>query len=327
MSKKEFLHELYGSHTKDLRSLNDEIEGFICPICLSAFTRGDIENGFLTDGHVWVKDIRKGSDVASSQRVLLCSICNHTSGSKGDKQMQLAEKIKDLEKSGKLLGERQVEFVKGPDTKPISVQASVILKEDNIIKIEGNWNRTNPSERKRFENWIKMGEKSSIVVHPHKEIRQGLPRSGWITSSYLFSFYRLGYRYILHPSLDPVRKFILSSFENDVFDLYKDLESEFFHVKQYTDIEFKDPILRLIVPLDEEKIIHLQVNFLQYQIHLPFHIVPNIISSLIELSKPDFFSQLPEIKKQTDHVYFNIDCCKLDNHDCVFDYLMGKAFD
>lgn len=327
MKKSSLLDHLYAAHAADIMSLNNKFEGIICPICFKPYNHEDIKNKELTDGHIWPKDIRGKNKVASSQRVLLCANCNHSSGSKGDKQMQLAEKLKKGEQSGNLYGERHINLIEKPGSEPISLQASISINNDNeTVNITGNWNRSNPIERRRFEELVNKNEKFSYVIHPYKEIKQGLPIAGWITSSYLFAYYRLGYRYILHPSLHPIRDFILQSFEKDIYCLYRKLESDVFWIRQYQDTSFENPMLKLIVPLDGKSYFHLQVDFLDYQIKLPFHSVPGIINELIISTNPLFNDQLPELQEITDHVYLNIDCCKLDNHDCVFDYVMGKPF-
>jgi 5-methylcytosine-specific restriction endonuclease McrA len=101
MAHTNFLEKLFKAHLADLKSVAPNLgDVFICPICLERFTIDAIYNEVVTDGHVWPGYIREkpGSALATSQRILLCKTCNSTSGSRGDKQIQLLEKIKDAEK-------------------------------------------------------------------------------------------------------------------------------------------------------------------------------------------------------------------------------------
>jgi hypothetical protein len=151
-----------------------------------------------------------------------------------------------------------------------------------------------------------------------------LAKVGWITSAYLLAFYSLGYRYILHPGLDFVREYIIKSFESENENMYQELESDEFKVKQYNNLYFIDPELRLIIPLDGKEYIRLEINFLDYQISLPFHHVPYLLNHLINFFIPNFNDQLPILKKTGNFIYFIIDSSMKTSIDSIYQYLMGK---
>ena len=166
MSKDSVLNSLYIAHAADIASINQEFEGIVCPICLKPFDHKAVKYKKLTDGHIWPKDIRGDSSIAASQRVLLCAKCNHSAGSRGDKQMQLAQNLKKGDQSGELYGERRIDLIEKPGSKPISLQASVVINDENqTVDITGNWKRSNPNERRRFEKLVSKNEKFSYIFH------------------------------------------------------------------------------------------------------------------------------------------------------------------
>ena len=107
----------------------------------------------------------------------------------------------------------------------------------------------------------------------------------------------------------------------------KNLESDDFKVKQYNNLCFNDPELRLIIPLDGKELIHLEINFFDYQISLPFHHVPNLLNYLVDFYMPDFKDQFPELKKTSNFLYFMIDNSSKLPTDSIYQYLMGRRID
>jgi len=222
MAKKDLLQKMFDAHLHDLKSVAlQDRSTILCPICLEEYSEDDLRNGNLTIGHVWPDYIRakSKSKVASLQRVLVCKGCNCTAGSRGDKQMQLREKVKDGEKAGQLYGERKIQILKTPGKVPISLQGEVSMFERTPASARitflsdartQQWLRNNPREQERFLREIGQ-EKFTIYIGPPHELKSELSMAGWITSAYLFAFYTLGYRYILHPALDNVREYIWQS--------------------------------------------------------------------------------------------------------------------
>ena len=217
--------------------------------------------------------------------------------------MQLVKDLKKGAQNGTLYGDRRVEIISKNKRNPISIQGSIKTSPDNTVNITVNSLINNPNEFSKFlELKNKFQYEFNIVVHPHKEIVQGLNLAGIITSAYLLSFYRLGYRYILHELLNPVRNFIVKSFTQDIYSLYKELESESFKVIQYQEESFKEPTLRLAIPLDGIRSIHLQIDYLDLKIILPFHFVPEILKCKIRsMSSSDSGACRPLIPEHAVH--------------------------
>lgn len=215
---------LFDNHSTDLKIVRPGTgDKFMCPICCAEFSRDDTDR--LSIGHVWPKYIREksGSRVACRQVVLLCKSCNSMAGSRGEKQMQLGEMVKDGDKVGTVYGERRTRVLLAPGEEPIDLRAAISLQEGEaavrvrmafmVDRTTGKWARNDPREQERFRSVELDRAISAMLIYPHHELRAGLPHAGWLTSAYLLAFYTLGYRYILNKSLDPVREYILSSLQ------------------------------------------------------------------------------------------------------------------
>ena len=334
MAEKEFLKMLFDSHLADLNSVRLQEENkFICPICFAEYSEEDVGNGNLTDGHVWPDYIREKSKskVAPLQRVLLCKLCNSTAGSRGDRHMQLRERIKDADKGGQLYDERRIQIITAPGKAPIKLQAKVNIRESDVIegqitfqvdKRTGQWLRNNPREQERFLA-ATQNDKFALVIEPQNELKSELSPVGWITSAYLFAFYTFGYRYILHSNLDIVRDYILKSFDDKTSANLKRPKSDNFGLTECKEHNFENPEIALVIPMDEETRIHLEVSFLDYHIRLPFHFVPNVLQAMI-LNVPDVANQLPGLRGTEIRLYSPILCNKSDGYDCEWDYALGK---
>lgn len=332
MAKDWFLHSLFDAHMQDLQEVQPGLREVVaCPICLGIFSREAIARKQLTDGHVWPKDFRQDSPKVSQMRVILCKNCNNTAGSKGDKQMQLMELIKKGEETGELYGKRIVEIRKKTKEPPVKLPVTIFRNiNDNSISITGsvdeniNLPKISHKDQIRFKEIIESKLPVSITINPNQELRPGIVPAGWITSAYLMAFYGLGYRYILHESLNPVRQYIKQSLDqlsSKSLSLPKD---ENFTIREYKDKFFPEPELLFIYPLENGKRVYLQINFLKYEIRLPFRFVKKVfdgqISETISKSGIKFPVPLPG-----DILYFPILCTKMKNHECWYDFLLGKT--
>jgi hypothetical protein len=335
MANGQLRENLFRSHLADLKDIAPAVQDvFVCPICLGKFSHDDLNKKNLTDGHVWPEEIRSrsGSAIAYEQRVLLCQRCNSMAGTRGDKQMQLREKIKEGEKTGQLYDERRVQLLLSPNERSIDLRARIATSADKLHARLSfapdakrmQWARNNPSEQQRFLRWADSGEACSVLIQSHHEHRHDLAKVGWITSAYLLAFYTFGYRYIFHKNLNPVREYILISFEDTVPERLELPTSVTVGLHECTEHYFTDPEIALIIPLDGSSFVHLQVSFLDYHIRLPFHFVREALQTLV-FSQPDIVKTLPEVMGQEDAtIYSPISCNKLDGHDCIWDYVLGK---
>jgi hypothetical protein len=332
MATEQFLNQLFDAHTKDLNEFRPGMgDVIVCPICLSIVPREAISQKSLTDGHVWPTGLRKTSKVANSMHVLLCNTCNHTAGSRGDKQMQVFEDVKKGDETGDLHGIRKVQIIKNPGEKPIEMNVKVSCDlNDNSITVTGridenfNWLEGSPEDQARFRDVYEKHEKVTVIVNPYRELKPQFVSAGWITSAYLMAFYHLGYTYTLHPSLDPVREYILKSFDlNEEKNLILPTDDNF-SLREYEVEYFPDPELFFICPLENNQKVYLQVNFQKYQIRLPFRYSRLVFEWLVKKSIPDIEDKFPELQKAGGYLFFPIKQTKADGNMTIYDFLLGK---
>lgn len=327
MTRKTFRENLFYSHLADLRSIfPDVVDICVCPICLREFSLEDLCGGRLTDGHVWTKDFRdqSGSKLASMQRVLLCKACNDKAGSRGDKQSQVLEKVKRGDKIGKFYGVRRVQIFREFEN-PIELNVAFVETE----KLKGNLNidrrRNNPKELEKFEA-LGTNKPFSMIMHPYHKLKPKLGRVGLITSAYLLAFYTFGYRYILQENLNAVRECILTSFEVASEDELKFPDSDIVSVKVDDTNYRSDPEIGVVIPTDGETAAYLQISFFDWLIKLPFEVATIVFQAMIELNLPQVEQQRELSEREGEYrvLYVPISCNKMERHDCVWDYILGK---
>ncbi|NLG99398.1 MAG: hypothetical protein GX491_18750 [Chloroflexi bacterium] len=326
--------ELFINHSKDLSDVNPNfVDFFICPICRNIFDVNDISSNKITDGHVWPEYIRQKSksEIAVNQRVLLCKDCNDRAGSHGDKQMQLRERIKDAEARSEVFDERRIEIVKQPGFEPIRLRGKPAFKVADVMsgRITFNvdqkrkqWARNNPTEQKRFLA-LAADQSFTMIVYPHHELNSRLALAGWITSAYLFSFYSLGYRYIFQNEADIVRRFILSSFDDNLLKELQLPDSVTVGISETKNFYRNDPQIGLTIPIDGQYPVFLEVQFLDYQIRLPITFIPEVFEYLI-YSTPGIIETLQNAENNKHDLFSPISCTKTVLHDCIWDYILGK---
>jgi hypothetical protein len=331
------LEYLFQNHVADLRDIDPSSEGgFICPICKKVYSFADIKNKKLTRGHIWPDYIREKSSggLAKKHIVLLCENCNSRAGQYGDSQMQLFQQIQDGDEKGDIYGKRKVQIADQDGNPLIKINANV-KKDKDTKAITLSWKRDNKDAwigndhrmKERFEGLLGKTEPLSISIdaNPIKETepRPELAPVGWITSAYLFAFYTFGYRYILHPMLDPIREYILSSFDKEQS---KNLKMSYpsFGLQEDKNKFTEAPTIEIIISLEPE-VAYLQIHLFTYQIKLPFHYVPIALSAFVHLQMPDINERLPELKKSGDLIYFEIvNHSKVHCAECPLDYVLGK---
>ena len=334
MAKKTYLNLLFDAHTKDLNDVHPGMgDVIVCPICLGIFPREAISQKLLTDGHVWPDYIRKKSKskVALHQRVLLCKPCNSMTGSRGDKHMQLREKIKDGEKAGQLYGKRKLQILTSPGEKPIRLRAEVNMQKGDIIKSQlkfqvnkktGKWSGNDPREQEKFLLET-QDKKFTLIVEAPPGLDSVLAPVGWITSAYLLAFFTFGYRYILHSGLNLVRDYIVKSLDEEANAHLERPKLDDFGLTECKEHNFETPEICLVVPVDGKTCIYLQISFLDYHVRLPFHGIPEILQGMI-LDVSEYANRLPDLIGTEGYLYCPISCNKADGHDCRWDNILGK---
>lgn len=329
--KEDFLEILFRPHSNDLISYDPKCANqFVCPICLRIFSLDDIASGVLSDGHIWPDAIREksGTEKTILQRVLLCTECNNRAGSRGDKQMQLRELAKDAEKKGELFGERRIQVVRGLAEKPIQLRAQVRIEQKETIKGQivfqfdkvNEWARNNPKEREKFKA-LGRDNSFSLIVYPFHEMKPYLAEVGWITSAYLLAFYTFGYRYILNKDMNIVRDYISKSFTNAP-DPRPELDD--FGMQECNIHYSQEPEIGLVIPLDGKVGVHLEISLFDCHIRLPFHhFIPSTLSILIQCNE-EISKEMPKLIEKKAKLYISVKCTKMDGHDCLWDYVLGK---
>jgi hypothetical protein len=301
-----------------LTSVNPEIGPvFVCPICLKIFTIESIYNDELSEGHVWPDYFRKKSIVSKSQSVLLCKTCNSRAGSRGDKQMQLLEQVKDGEKTGRLYGERRIKILQTLDQKPIELNAKINRAGELIFKLifkedrnHRQWLRNNPKEQENLLSYIAQDKCSSVLIYPPKEIRPNFTRTGWLTSAYLLAFYTFGYKYIFNVSLNPVRKHILDSFENEPSENLIYSKSDVISVRACETHNYSDPGIELCIPISGDLPVCVEVSFLNYHVKLPFPVVSEVRLEVLHSKMPAFEDRVPELINNDASLRIPLNCTK-----------------
>ncbi|MCZ7670443.1 MAG: hypothetical protein M5U34_26425 [Chloroflexi bacterium] len=122
-----------------------------------------------------------------------------------------------------------------------------------------------------------------------------LTQAGFLTSAYLLAFFEYGYRYIMQTSLDPVREYILQSFEKKVderlnFDNSKNL---CFQICSDPSHYCVDPEIYLVIPADENVPFYQETRFLDFHVRLP---VPSFFPGV---SRHDLITEFVALGEQS----------------------------
>jgi len=330
MAKQEHLHKLFDAHTADLNDILIEPKEIIgCPICLRVFFKDAIDQRLVNDGHVWPKDIRKMSKRAGHMQVVLCQSCNARS-SPADKQMQLHEKIRTGDQSGNLYGVRLIHVQEEDGDKPLELRVAVRIIDNRTLQVTGRVyknKRVRDSNPKDLERLLAISEKRKkvmVTMYGPRDFKPEIVPAAWITSAYLMAFYALGYRYIMQPSMQKVRDYILKSFEKSTTKMDAPKEEDF-SLKIYEGEYFADPVVAMIYPPDKDKQAFIQVSFLSYEVRLPFMYEPSAMKVIMDIIENQHGERYKEQVESGKPLFFGIKCTKTVIHNCMFDWIMGAA--
>jgi hypothetical protein len=330
VAKQEHLHQLFDAHTKDLNEmLTEPQEIIVCPICLGKFRREAISQRKVNDGHVWPKDIRKLSKKAAHMQVLLCRSCNSRAG-RGDKQMQFYEKVLAGDEAGDLHGARLVELRQQDGDISAELRVNVKMLDNGSMTITGrldenrNFKDSSPKDQENFDIIFKAEKKVDFNVSPPRGFQPERVPGALITSAYLTAFYALGYRYILQPGMQKVRDYILLSFDKTVNDLGIPGDENFL-LRRYAKAYFSDPAISIMYPLVNGKKSFVQIQFLAYEIRLPFRYMASVMNSVVESAKNYFGPYFDAMLSAGEELQLQVHCHKGIDHTCSYDYLTGKS--
>lgn len=267
---------LFEYHLMNLQSVCLQAgEVFVCPLCFTVFSREEVSDPNKVNlGHIWPKFLRNmgEDDTPKHQHVLLCKSCNSEAGYRGDHEMQEVEIARQGDKSERPTRKRQIWIrpkTGEPDVRLRAYYRSVDEKSATI-RFQDHPNAFKYNERYlRYNEYARSQIPCDVIVYPHDANWQ-LAQAGWLTSAYLFAFYTFGYRYIFHHSLDAVRDYILSSFDENV-DRTLDYEADKpLSVRTCAVHYSSQPNIMYMIPVVGTKQIHfIGVDYLDYHVRLP----------------------------------------------------------
>src|SRR3990170_5186583 len=310
---------LFLSHAVDLQKVCPSADRiFICPICFNVFSEQQLHNGDLTDGHVWAERFVReftSSQRALHQRVLLCKDCNSRSGSASEAALIEFEEFRKTHEAGQFFRPSTRVFLI-PGAEPADL-GSIPIKfhDEKNFRVTFPTNKKghplyNPYEKVKFEQYFKQG-KCTVIVEEKYQAREKwkYAQAALLTSAYLLSFYSFGYKYVFRSCLDPVRSYILESFERNVderLDGGKEISvrmcSE--HMNSEPEIDF--------FPIVNDDPHYLEVSFLDYHIRIPyphpFVLNREIINSVRDLRTISI--------RVSDH--------RIHDGACIIDFLIGE---
>ena len=331
--------DLFQYHTENLQAVCPRAGNvFVCPICFRVFTPKDLDDQItvperrLSIGHVWPEDFHLRSQRAKQQQVLLCRPCNSKAGSHGDAMMQKLERLRASSVLGKLGETRLVEVIPSPPhgwtKEPARFRAEVETQSEDgkQFTVTPVAKQSDPKELAKFHHYTTQGPCSVTVYSPKvpaKVRAHFVPfvQVGWLTSAYLLSFYTFGYRYIFQACLDPIRAYILSSFEKKVNNRLFFQESQTLgvstcnvHFNDHPEIDF------VLYAFKEEVSPHLETSFLRYHVRLPVqHIdIPLDVSNELEMSNK--FATLNDVR----NIVARASGHRAHAYQCSWDEILGK---
>jgi hypothetical protein len=331
MATIQFLNELFDAHVRDLQDFYcGEEDLFVCPICLTGFSREAINQRLLTDGHVWPNSVRKISEKARQMHVLLCRRCNHVAGARGDAQMQIHEQILARAETGHL-DRGRVQLIRNQNNSPINLNNVDVTyhPRDNSWTItgrvdnNGKWQDGNPEDQLKFSGIYQNREPVKPLFLPSGNYKSELAQAGWITSAYLTGFYCLGYRFILDSSLDIVRKYIICSFDSKIKRNPVQLNPDDLGIWVEDSNKYVNPELFFMVPFEAGKRVYLQANCLRYRIRLPFRYLSSVFFPVLQKTLSDLNMSAQTLREEKATLFFQIPRDNIGGNRSWYDQLLG----
>lgn len=179
------------------RALPSPPEGaYLCPLCLGWFESPTD----LTQEHAPPKSLG-GARVA-----LTCRACNSSAGHGLDASMREFEDMIDFG-ARRTTRTMRADLVAGGATTSVEVNFA-----SGSLSVVGLPQHTDPAQHAAvFEHFAELaaqgkGDGETFQLNFTKRYTGAAVRAGWLRAAYLVAFAKLGYRYILQPQLDPVRR-------------------------------------------------------------------------------------------------------------------------
>lgn len=284
--------KVFQHHLDHLRIIiPDAPSVFVCPICLDIFAESNLaasgngQDPLLSDGHVWNKKyVGKFTDKDFHnkiffQRVLLCKNCNSLSGEKNEAALKDFEDFRLIKKSGGYKSPKAFVKSKHGSIDPGRIEFSYDARTNRIRydypkDPKGN-PLYNPKDKKALHNFIQQGSCSEPFIWYVKEDYNASEKwqkaqAALITSAYLQLFFKYGYYYIFNKQLAPVRDYIKQSFGGTVDSRLDPSPEKSISVGVCGQgHHYPEPKI-MVSPPNNDRFQHVEVNFNDYHMRLPF---------------------------------------------------------
>lgn len=200
--KKAFLIEKYCKKTSEIHFVSSEgrdfqiMDAFICPLCLNAIKKNDIDI-------ITLEDVPPKS-VGGSPKLITCKPCNNVVGGKIESflhnELLLAHLLKNPEdipfkaeytlNGVKIQGRFKIKSIENHE-----IQCSIDSNDINNYPVftqemDHNWDGSNLEIKYDLTSVKRNDEYANLSI---------------LKSAYLLAFAKLGYMYILNDNLDPIR--------------------------------------------------------------------------------------------------------------------------
>jgi len=174
-------------------------EWYVCPLCLDGLTIEELDTGELTVEHV------PPAKLGGSELVLTCKQCNNRDGGKFDGQAHREDRLRRL-----LSGQAE-----RPETVTFAVDGVGTRVEMRTAGPTGMLflpvlGINNPADEARMEEHMRELSASRstdfhVTITPQVTYSPDHARISWVRAGYLAAFALFGWRYILRPTLQPIR--------------------------------------------------------------------------------------------------------------------------
>lgn len=183
------------------RILPDAPQGYVCPLCLRLFPSEALAAGLLTFEHVPPKQLD------GRPLVLTCKTCNSHAGHLLDAEMNALENVVDFVR-GEMKEFRSIQFTVGSHN--LNAQVRSTKTAITVLSVPRS---NNPyvhqavlAEFERLASGILVPDMGFKIHLNGDKVSFRRAQVGWLRAGYLAAFAVLGYSYILHPCMAPLRK-------------------------------------------------------------------------------------------------------------------------
>ena len=172
----------------------------LCPLCLKAFDRADLTAKILTVEHI----VPSGGGGANL--TLTCKCCNNRTGSKLDSQLlKRIEHEANFHENG---GPTRIQLTLGEGQQNAQLYIKRDEEGEDFFEVVGLPGQSNPILQTKLIEELRNPTSSNqeLKIDFSLGFVEVLNKTALLRSAYLMMFRFFGYSYILHPTLDAVRR-------------------------------------------------------------------------------------------------------------------------